>query len=136
MTNKKNLGSAVKFAMSFLAMIFGLATLKEGGSVAFFDGTARTAAGNYVPFVLWFNFVAGFAYLFAGIQLLRSKPAASKLAVAIAGSTVLVFVALSVWIALGYPFETRTVVAMTLRSIFWVAFAVITNRFRLSPVQR
>jgi hypothetical protein len=31
----------------------------------------RAAAGNAVPFVLWFNFLAGFAYILAGLGLLR-----------------------------------------------------------------
>ncbi len=34
-----------------------------------FDGeAARTAAGAYVPLVLWFNFIAGFAYVITGAQ--------------------------------------------------------------------
>ena len=32
-------------------------------------GAARQAAGHYVPFVLWFNFLAGFAYIVAGVGL-------------------------------------------------------------------
>lgn len=38
--------------ISLIAIGFGLLTIKEGGAVLFFDGTARDAAGNYVPFVL------------------------------------------------------------------------------------
>lgn len=55
--------------VSLFAILFGLLTLKEGGFVLFFDGPAREAAGSYVPFVLWFNFSAGFAYVAAGIGL-------------------------------------------------------------------
>ncbi len=47
------------WTISLVAIAFGLLTLKEGGSVLFGDTAARTAAGHYVPFVLWFNFVAG-----------------------------------------------------------------------------
>jgi len=36
-----------------------------------YDKTA--AAGNYVPFVLRFNFVAGFAYVIAGIGMLKQR---------------------------------------------------------------
>ncbi|MEO7200530.1 MAG: hypothetical protein ABIY56_10000, partial [Dokdonella sp.] len=44
--------------ISAIAIAFGLLTIKEGGAVLFFDGAGREAAGNYVPFVLWFNFLA------------------------------------------------------------------------------
>ena len=50
------------WVFSILAFVFGLLTLKSGGSVLFIDGDARQAAGHYVPFVLWFNFFAGFNY--------------------------------------------------------------------------
>ncbi|HCF2751418.1 TPA: hypothetical protein NIB35_006709, partial [Pseudomonas aeruginosa] len=55
--------------ISLLAIGFGLLTLREGGAVLFVDGAARQAAGHYVPFVLWFNFLAGFAYIVAGVGL-------------------------------------------------------------------
>jgi hypothetical protein len=44
--------------VAFIAMLFGILTVKSGGSVLFIDGIAREEAGNYVPFVLWFNFFA------------------------------------------------------------------------------
>ena len=37
----------------------------------FGDAVARGSAGNYVPFVLWFNFLAGFAYKIAGAGFWR-----------------------------------------------------------------
>lgn len=56
---------------SILALVFGLVTLKSGGSVLFIEGETRQAAGHYVPFVLWFNFIAGFAYVAAAIKINR-----------------------------------------------------------------
>lgn len=46
-----------------------------------------------VPFVLWFNFAAGFAYVLAGIGLWRGAGWAPMLAIAIATATVAVFAA-------------------------------------------
>lgn len=54
------------WVVTVIAIVFGLLTIKSGGSVLFVDGTAREDAGNYVPFVLWFNFLAGFAKSRAG----------------------------------------------------------------------
>jgi hypothetical protein len=50
-------------------MAFGPMTLKEGGSVLFIHGAARSTAGAYVSFVRWFNFLAGFACAVAGVGL-------------------------------------------------------------------
>src|SRR3972149_6112930 len=49
--------------MRTAALVFGAATIRSGGSVLFGDGAP--AAGNVVGFVLWFNFLAGFAYVVA-----------------------------------------------------------------------
>lgn len=62
-------------AIALVAVGFGAFTLKEGGAVLFSDGAARAAAGDYVPFVLWFNFTVGFVYIVAGIGLWLHLPA-------------------------------------------------------------
>ena len=70
--------------MSVVAVAFGLLTLKEGGAVLLGSEAARAAAGNIVPFVLWFNFMAGFAYVAAGVGLWPGKRWATRLAMVIA----------------------------------------------------
>ncbi len=35
---------------TIIAVVFGVMTIKSGGSVLFIDGEARHAAGNYVNF--------------------------------------------------------------------------------------
>jgi hypothetical protein len=114
--------------LSLLAIGFGLLTLREGGAVLFVDGAARQAAGHYVSFVLWFNFLAGFAYIAAGVGLWMRRRWAAWLALAIAVATALVFLAFGVHVALGGAWEQRTVVAMTLRTLIWVGIATIAWR--------
>ena len=121
--------------VSIFAISFGLLTLKEGGSVLFFEGAAREAAGSYVPFVLWFNFSAGFAYIAAGIGLWGMKRWSAYLAVIIAVSTLIVFTAFGVHVLQGGAFEMRTVIAMTLRSSIWLAIAFAANRLFLRVMQ-
>ena len=48
---------------AIIAIAFGLLTLVSGGR-ALFGGADM---GAVVPFVLWFNFLAGFAYVAAGL---------------------------------------------------------------------
>lgn len=111
-----------------VAVAFGLVTLKEGGTVLFGGEAARQAAGHYVPFVLWFNFLAGFAYVAAGVGLWLRRHWGAALAFAIAVSTLAVYIAFGLHVALGGAYEHRTVVAMALRSALWVAISVVAWR--------
>lgn len=116
------------WTISLVAIAFGLLTIKEGGSVLFGDAAARTAAGNYVPFVLWFNFIAGFAYVAAGIALWLQQRWAVWLAVAVAAATVLAFAALGAHIVSGGAYEQRTVIAMGLRALVWVVISILARQ--------
>lgn len=111
------------WAISVLGFAFGLLTIKEGGSVLFGSEAARIAAGNYVPFVLWFNFLAGFVYVVAGIGLWLQQKWALWLAIAITWATAITFVALGVHINYGGAYEQRTVIAMSLRTLVWVTIS-------------
>lgn len=115
-------------AISVVAIAFGLLTLKEGGAVLFGSEASRTAAGHIVPFVLWFNFLAGFAYVVAGAGLWWRQRWAARLAIAIAAATLLVFAAFAIHIANGGAWEQRTLIAMSLRSLVWLAIAAIGGR--------
>lgn len=108
-----------------LAVAFGVATLFEGGHVLFGGPEASAAAGHVVPFVLLFNFSAAFAYVAAGLATLAGRAWALWLARALAAATLLVFAAFGVHVLRGGAFETRTVVAMSLRSLFWVAQSLV-----------
>ncbi|MDP3616378.1 MAG: hypothetical protein Q8R49_00930 [Rhodoferax sp.] len=116
------------WATSLVALGFGLLTIKEGGTILFGSEAARTDAGNYLPFVLWFNFVAGFAYVVAGAGLWLRQRWAVWLAVAIAAATALTFGAFGVHVYSGGAYEQRTVVAMSLRTLVWVMIAAIAWR--------
>lgn len=126
------------WAVSILGIALGLLTLKEGGTVLFGSELDRVAAGHYVPFVLWFNFLAGFAYVAAGIGLGLRRRWAAYTALAIAVATAVVFFAFGVHVTLGGAFETRTVVAMSLRTAIWagisfVAWRALLRTPRLEP---
>jgi hypothetical protein len=48
--------------MAISAIVFGAMTVLAGGIALFGPLESRAALGNTVPFVLWFNLLAGFAY--------------------------------------------------------------------------
>ena len=107
------------------AAAFGVLTVKAGGNALFGDGAA---GGNYAPFVIWFNFLAGFAYVAAAIGLWFQQRWSAWIAFCLAALTVVVFGAFGVFVAAGGAFETRTVWAMTARSVIWVGIALLAWR--------
>jgi hypothetical protein len=119
-------------AIAAVAILFGLATVVSGGNALFGGEAAKLAAGNAVGFVLWFNFFAGFAYVAAGAGLAMRKRWGAWLAVGVALATAAVFAAFGLHVLGGGAYEMRTVGAMTLRSVVWIAIAVAA-RGLLSP---
>ena len=125
MTAERSRRSPWIWAISFVAISFGLLTIRAGDTVLFGSAAARSAAGHYVPFVLWFNFLAGFAYVIAGVGLWLERRWAAWLAVVVAAATALVFAAFGVHVLAGGAYELRTVVAMSFRTLVWTAIAVV-----------
>ncbi len=125
MSNKQNKVPITFWLTALIAVLFGVMTIKSGGMVLFTEGEAHRAAGNYVPFVLWFNFIAGFAYIITGIGLWQRRHWAGRLAALIAAATVTVFIALGIYIMNDGAYEVRTVVAMTIRSSVWITIALL-----------
>lgn len=136
MMSKRGDGKVWIWSASIVAVLFGLLTIREGGAVVFWSEAARRAAGQYVPFVVWFNFLAGFAYVAAGFGLWFRHRWAAGLAFGIAVATLAVFVAFGIHIATGGGYETRTIVAMSLRSAVWIAIGAVAYRFLWRPRRR
>jgi hypothetical protein len=113
---------------ALFAVGFGIVTIIVGGKTLFGGEAERISAGNIVPFVLWFNFIAGFAYIIAGCGVFLWKRWAAQLSAAIAIATVAVFIALGIHIVFGGAFEARTVGAMTVRGLVWIVIAVAACR--------
>ena len=114
-------------AVAIFAILFGTLTIISGGSTLF-SAEANQAAGNYVGFVLGFNFLAGFAYVIAGVGLWMGQRWSMWLAFAIAAATLLVFVAFGLHIGTGGSYETRTVAAMCLRSTVWLVISAVAYK--------
>ncbi len=114
------------FALATL--VFGLVTIVSGGRALFGSTEVRAALGHTVPFVLWFNFLAGFLYVLAGSGLLWGKRWGAGLSLLLAISTLVIFAAFGVHVFGGGAYETRTLGAMTLRSLFWIVTALVALR--------
>lgn len=119
-------GSGMR-ALAAFAILFGVATVISGGATLF-DPATRAASGPIVPFVLWFNFLAGFAYVAAGVGLFVGRTWAAQLAALIAACTLLIFAAFGVHVLAGGDFGKRTVAAMVLRTVAWCTIALVAYR--------
>ncbi len=109
-------------AAAAAALLFGLLTIRSGGGVLF--GGEGSDAGAVVSFVVWFNFLAGFAYVAVGVGLWLRRRWAGWLAVVVGVATLVTFAAFGFHVASGGAYEMRTTWALTVRSIVWVALAV------------
>lgn len=125
--NRSKLDVLVKGA-AVVAVLFGVLTIVSGGRTLFGGEATRQAAGAIVPFVLRFNFAAGFAYVVAGAGLWSRRRWSVSLAASIALATALVFAAFGVHVSTGGAYEARTVGAMALRTLAWAGIAWIGYR--------
>jgi len=111
-----------------VAVLFGGLTVVSGGRALFGTPEMRAAVGDAVPFVLWFNFLAGFAYVAAGIGLFAARSRAVRLSVAILAATILIMVAFWGHVATGGAYEVRTAVALGLRTAVWAIITAVVLR--------
>lgn len=119
------LRSRVLPLLGTLAIGFGLLTLRAGADMLFGDGASH--AGPVVPFVLWFNFLAGFAYVASGVGLVLRTRWGERGAVVLAIATLAAFAVFGVHVAQGGAYAARTVSALTIRAAFWIAVALIAR---------
>lgn len=120
--------TGILWTLSAIAIIFGMLTVKAGGQVLFGGDAFREAAGRYIPFVLWFNFLAGFVYVVAGVGIWLGRQWAVWLSLGILLTTTLTFTAFGLYASTGGEFEVRTVAAMTLRCIVWATISLLAYR--------
>jgi hypothetical protein len=121
--------------VAIAAIVFGGLTVLTGGRALFGSLESRAGFGNVVPFVLWFNFLTGFVYIVAGAGLLLCRRWAVYTSLFLAVSTILVFVAFGVHVIGGGAFERRTVGALIIRSLFWIAVTIVSIRaMKRTPV--
>lgn len=105
------------------AIAFGLLTLVSGGLAL----SGAVDMGAVVAFVLRFNALAGLAYVLGGGLILAGHRLAYPVALAILISTGAVFAAFGWHVLSGGAFEMRTVLAMTLRTLFWAGMAWVAR---------
>ncbi|KAA3656382.1 MAG: hypothetical protein DWQ04_31240 [Chloroflexi bacterium] len=119
-------------AASIFAVLFGLLTILSGGSVLL-NAQAQKLAGNYVTIVVVFNFLAGFAYVIAGVGLWTSQRWSIWLSLLIAIATLIILAFFGLHILNGGSYEMRTVIVLFVRSAIWFVIFAIAYK-NLNPI--
>lgn len=105
-------------------LLFALLTLFLSGSVIFNLFGIRAKEGNYVPLVVWANFISSILYIAAAYGLLKMKKWSVWLLSISVFILIAAFVGLKLHINSGGLYEAKTVNAMMFRIGLTVLIAV------------
>ena len=105
-------------------LLFALLTLFLSGSVIFDLFDIREKEGNYVPLVVWANFISSILYLVAAYGLFKMKKWSFWLLVVTVFILVAAFTGLKIHINNGGLYEAKTVNAMIFRIGLTILLAV------------
>jgi hypothetical protein len=116
--------------LAVFAFVFGVITVAKAGNILFGPQSARDAVGDFVPYVVKFNLVAGFFYLLAAVGIWTGRIWALRVSGFIALAT-MVTAAFFAWhVFSGGAYEMQTVGALILRAGFWMVAALFLLRSR------
>lgn len=114
-----------RYFIAIVLIAFALVTIFMSSSVIFDWFGIREKEGNYVSFIVWANFIAGFLYLISAYGLLKARKWTFRLLMGIAIGLLIALIVLALYINKGGVFEFKTVGAMSFRIILTSVFSVI-----------
>jgi len=79
------------------------------------------------PLVVWFNFIAGFAYITAAVGIFGMCAWSIPLSYAIATATAAFFILFGMHVIADGSYELQTVVVMTIRTLLWIAISFVVH---------
>ncbi len=109
---------------AILAVILGLLSIKEGGSVLL---GISTKPYTILPWLVWYNVVIGFLSVLCGRGLWLKRTWADKMADTIVTLHGLVLVILIVLFAFHEAVAMISIMAMLFRTVVWVGIIVLTR---------
>ncbi|MGV8915283.1 MAG: hypothetical protein ACOH1X_07530 [Kaistella sp.] len=109
-------------------LLFGAVTLFMSSSVLFDWFGIREKEGNFVPLIVWANWLCGILYLMAAFALWKNKLWAVKPLIISLIILILASVGLFVHINGGGLYETKTLGAMVFRLVITGIFTYLTSK--------
>ncbi len=113
------------YLMAAILAAFGLLTLFLSTSLIFDFFGVRAKEGNYVPIVVWANFISSLFYLFAAYGFIGNRKWTSKLLGISSVILIVAFIYFFIHISSGGLYETKTIGAMIFRITITMVFAIL-----------
>ncbi|MFD1550801.1 hypothetical protein DNU06_05630 [Putridiphycobacter roseus] len=123
-----------KNVLTVVLVLFGLLTLFLSSSVIFDWFGIRAMEGNYVPIVVWVNFIASVLYLLAAFAIYNGESWMVKPLVLALVMLVVGLIGFWIHVINGGLYETKTIGAMIFRT-FFTAFLMLMA-FQLKPKRK
>ncbi len=114
-----------RYLILFILTAFALLTLFLSSSVIFDWFGIRAKEGNYVPFVVWANFISSWLYLLAAYGFIKLKKWTPKPLIVSIFILVIALVGFYVHINNDGLYETKTVGALFFRTGLTFVFAIM-----------
>jgi hypothetical protein len=112
----------LKISAVFLAF-FGILSLFMTTSVIFDFFGIREKEGNYIPFVVYANFICSFIYLYCSYGLFTKNKYTTACLFVAAAILFIAYIGMIIHIQLGGAFELKTVKAMLARTSITIVLA-------------
>lgn len=118
---KKN--KVFRYVIAITLIGFASATLFMSNSVVFDWFEIREKEGDYVPFIVYTNFIAGLLYLISAYGLIKAQKWTFRILIGTALLLVTALIALALHINSGGIFELKTVGALIFRIALTIVFS-------------
>lgn len=118
---------AVQKFIGYFAIIFGIIS-SMASSLVLFTEEGKSVAGQIVYFVLWANFLLSLLYILTGVMILRRMKLSIPFSFFIAATSLVILLGLISHILRGNAYEIRTLMAMSLRTFFWILISITNYR--------
>ena len=109
-----------------LVGILGVVSLFMTASIIFDLFEIREKEGNYVPFIVYANFVCSFLYLYCCYGFFTKNKCTTTCLFIAVGILIVAYIALIIYIQVGGVFEMKTVKAMLARISLTILLAGIS----------
>lgn len=115
-----------KTVLFIVLILFGAVTLFMSSSVLFDWFGIRAKEGNFVPLVVWANWLCGILYLITAYAILKNQSWAKVPLIISLVILVIAYIGLFIHINNGELYETKTIGAMAFRMIVTALFLFTT----------
>ncbi|MBF8456756.1 hypothetical protein IV494_06125 [Kaistella sp. G5-32] len=115
-----------KTILLIILILFGAVTLFMSSSVLFDWFGIRAKEGNFVPLVVWANWLCGILYLITAYAILKNQSWAKLPLIISLVILVIAYIGLFIHINNGELYETKTIGAMAFRMIVTALFLFTT----------